>query len=94
MRRTVILVMLIASVLAWDASWAGRENMVDNIALQDGFIVVGDSQIWLSDRTVVYTPTGSRGSLQMLRKGQTIQYQLDNTAARRTASEIWIMSGN
>lgn len=100
MKRTAIMALLLAFafVFALEAPAASRfkhrNAVVERVDLQNNRVIVGDGYLWLSNRTIVYTSTGAPGSLQMLRKGQTIQFNLDKTAAQPTASEIWITSGN
>ncbi len=100
MKRTTTMALMLAFALvfAWEAPAASRFKyrnvVVERVDLPNNLIIVGDNHLWLNNRTLVYTPSGSLGSLQMLRKGQIIQFNLDKTAARRTASEIWISSGN
>ncbi|HLD14368.1 MAG TPA: hypothetical protein VJB18_06610 [Burkholderiales bacterium] len=98
MRRMAIAVLLVAGLFGGAALAESRfaENgVLRHVNLRDGTIVVEDGQLWLGPATRVYTPTGSLGSLQMLRPGQMIQFNMDKTAKnRRTVSEIWIVPGN
>ncbi len=96
MRRLAIAVLLVAGLfggMALAESRFAENGVLRHVNLRDGSIVVEDSQLRLDSATRVYTPTGSLGSLQMLRPGQTIQFNMDPTK-RRTVSEIWIVPGN
>ncbi len=97
MKRTVATVFLVAVLLTGAALAEPRfaENgTLRRVDLQSGSLVVEDSQLWLGPATRVYTPTGALGSLQMLRPGLKIQFNMERGAKRRTVSEIWIVPGN
>ena len=97
MRRLAVVALLVAGLLTGAALAESRfaENgTLRRVDLQSSSIVVEDSQLWLSPATRVYTSTGALGSLQMLRPGLKIQFNMERGAKRRTVSEIWIVPGN
>ena len=97
MRRTAIMALLVTSIFTGTLLAESRfaENgTLRQVDLQSSSIVVEDSQLWLSPATRVYTSTGALGSLQMLRPGLKIQFNMERGAKRRTISEIWITPGN
>ncbi len=96
----IIFVIVVAGLLALPAAaqvWPSQgSKSVDNLDLENGLIVVGDVQFQLTSATRVYTPTGSLGTLQQLRKGMKVQV---NTVEPRgsgssVVSEIRIVPGN
>ena len=69
---------------------------VDSVNLKNGLIVVGDIQFRVTSATRVYTPTGSLGTLQQLRKGMQVQVNTVEPMGSGSAaiSEIRIVPGN
>lgn len=69
---------------------------VDEVNLQDGFLLVDDIRFGLIPATRVYTATGSLGTSQQLRKGMRVRINLvePTGSGRPVISEIQIISGN
>ena len=75
----VVIPVLVASLLILSSPataqlWPSQgSKTVDGLDLKSGLIVVGDIQFRMTSATRVYTPTGSLGTLQQLRKGMKVQ---------------------
>ena len=69
---------------------------MDSVNLKNGLIVVGDVQFRVTSATRVYTPTGSSGTLQQLRKGMKVQVNTVEPMGSGSSviSEIRIVPGN
>lgn len=72
-----VISILIAGLLALPPAAAqsrGSETgTVDHVDLKNGLVVIGDIQFRVTSATLVYTPTGSLGTLQHLQKGMKVQ---------------------
>ena len=92
---------LVAGLLALSPAPAAESRFsergrIDGVDLKDGFLVIDDSQFRLTSATRVYTPTGSLGAPQQIRKGMTIRFTRVRPAGpgKPVISEIWITPGN
>ena len=96
----MVICVLAAGLLALPAAaqlWPSQGSKpVDSVNLKNGLIVVGDVQFRVTSATRVYTPTGSSGTLQQLRKGMKVQVNTVEPMGSGSSviSEIRIVPGN
>ena len=94
-----VISILVAGLLAFASAqaWSSKGiQEVDRVDLKNGLIVIGDIQFRLTSATRVYTPTGSSGTLQQLRKGMKVQVNTVEPmgSGSPVISEIRIVPGN
>lgn len=101
MRRLmgVVISVLVAGLLTFISAqaWPSKGSQeVGHIDPKNGLIVIGDIQFRTTSATRVYTPTGSSGTLQHLRKGMKVRVNTVEPmgSGSPVISEIRIVPGN